>query len=497
MTGAHALQAAGARARACVLTALLTPSALACWPETPFNKDAGIAQYASSPCHCRPRGPARRLPGRRFAGHPSLLQSRSRVPCRRKHSCQIKCGQIITVPAWRCAPWRDSERRRSRALAVAWCGAFDTCGGPSLARPLRPSPRAAQQLTPVKCARAPVRGPFPVLAGFRAAAGTMVQRKTQKTSPYFSRFQVKFRRRRQGKTDYKARHALVIQDKNKYATKKYRLIVRFTKRDIVAQVAYATIAGDVVVAAAYAHELKEYGLKVGLTNYAAGYCVGLLIARRLLTKYGLAERYEGVEEADGEEFQVEREDDEGPRPFRCVLDAGLKRTSTGSKVFAVLKVRAAALHSADMNVRAPHARVKEGERARGEGRPGRGRAWRSAPARGAASIAPGLARGSSAPQSAVPVARTRPRLPPPRSTPRWWCAGRARRRPRRAAQQQALCRLRSRREAVRCGDHEEVHLWRPRGRCGQRRPAPPTMRRRPRAALAPAALAPAARPAKS
>ena len=33
---------------------------------------------------------------------------------------------------------------------------------------------------------------------------------------------------------------------------------------------YATIAGDVTIAAAYSSELPEYGLKVGLTNYSAG-----------------------------------------------------------------------------------------------------------------------------------------------------------------------------------------------------------------------------------
>ena len=33
---------------------------------------------------------------------------------------------------------------------------------------------------------------------------------------------------------------------------------------------YATIAGDITVSSAYAHELPRYGLKVGLTNYAAG-----------------------------------------------------------------------------------------------------------------------------------------------------------------------------------------------------------------------------------
>ena len=33
--------------------------------------------------------------------------------------------------------------------------------------------------------------------------------------------------------------------------------------------------------AAYSHELPRYGVKVGLTNYAAAYCTGLLLARRV------------------------------------------------------------------------------------------------------------------------------------------------------------------------------------------------------------------------
>ncbi|KAF5941413.1 hypothetical protein HYC85_019055 [Camellia sinensis] len=37
-----------------------------------------------------------------------------------------------------------------------------------------------------------------------------------------------------------------------------------------------------VLASAYAHELPRYGLEVGLTNYAAAYCIGLLLARRVL-----------------------------------------------------------------------------------------------------------------------------------------------------------------------------------------------------------------------
>lgn len=159
--------------------------------------------------------------------------------------------------------------------------------------------------------------------------------KDLKTPQYFKRYQVKYRRRRSGKTDYRARKRLVTQDKNKYGLPKYRLAVRFTNKDICMQVIRATIAGDIVETAAYAHELPKYGLKVGLTNYAAAYCVGLLIARRTLKKFGLDEEYVGQEEVTGEDYNVEA--GEGSRPFKAFLDVGIKRTSTGAKVFAALK----------------------------------------------------------------------------------------------------------------------------------------------------------------
>lgn len=47
------------------------------------------------------------------------------------------------------------------------------------------------------------------------------------------------------------------------------------------QIAYAKIEGDMIVCAAYSHELPKYGIAVGLTNYAAAYCTGLLLARRV------------------------------------------------------------------------------------------------------------------------------------------------------------------------------------------------------------------------
>jgi len=170
----------------------------------------------------------------------------------------------------------------------------------------------------------------------RRESDTMAFVKEIKNKAYFKRFQVKLKRRRKGKTDYRQRKGLIIQDKNKYATPKYRLVVRFSNKNITCQVVYATLTHDVVMAAAYSKELPSYGLNFGLTNYAAAYCTGLLLARRVLSKLGLAEAYKGLQEASGEDYLVE-ENDDGPRPFFCLLDVGLKRTSTGSKVFAALK----------------------------------------------------------------------------------------------------------------------------------------------------------------
>ncbi|ORX66398.1 60S ribosomal protein L5 [Basidiobolus meristosporus CBS 931.73] len=160
--------------------------------------------------------------------------------------------------------------------------------------------------------------------------------KLVKNKAYFKRFQVKYRRRREGKTDYYARKRLVVQAKNKYNSPKYRLVVRFTNSDVICQIVYAKIQGDFVLASAYSHELPKYGVKVGLTNYSAAYCTGLLVARRVLTKLGLADKYQGVEEADGTISLVEELED-APRPFKAFLDVGLKRTTTGSRVFAALK----------------------------------------------------------------------------------------------------------------------------------------------------------------
>merc|ERR1712000_84089 len=131
-------------------------------------------------------------------------------------------------------------------------------------------------------------------------------------SPYFSRFQTKYKRRRAGKTDYYARKRLIAQAKNKYNAPKYRLVVRFTNRDIICQLVTAELSGDKVFCATYSHELKRLDLD---------------------------EAFTGVEEADGEYKLTEAAEVDGEerRPFKCFLDVGLHRTSTGARVFGAMK----------------------------------------------------------------------------------------------------------------------------------------------------------------
>merc|ERR1712167_137559 len=78
---------------------------------------------------------------------------------------------------------------------------------------------------------------------------------------------------------------------------------------------------------------------VGLTNYSAAYCVGLLCARRLLASKGLADNFEGTPEvtAEFDDCYVHGNDEDGPNAFHALLDVGLKRTTLGSKLFSALK----------------------------------------------------------------------------------------------------------------------------------------------------------------
>jgi large subunit ribosomal protein L5e len=162
--------------------------------------------------------------------------------------------------------------------------------------------------------------------------------KVLKNKAYSKRYQTKWRRRREGKTDYFARRRLVVQEKNKYDSKKYRFVVRRTNKRIICQVIYATIQGDKTLVNADSTELTRFGVHAGLTNYASAYCTGLLAARRLLSlkDIGMADMYKGQLKPDGEIYSVQ-DHLESRRPFKAYLDVGITRTTTGNRVFGAMK----------------------------------------------------------------------------------------------------------------------------------------------------------------
>jgi len=116
-----------------------------------------------------------------------------------------------------------------------------------------------------------------------------------------SRYRVPLRRRREGKTDYQARKALVLSGKP-------RLVARSSLKNVTAQIVVAKPYGDEVLAAAHSRELKKYGWKAPTGNVPAAYLTGLLC--------GLKAKAKGVSEA--------------------ILDVGLISPSKGSRLFAAL-----------------------------------------------------------------------------------------------------------------------------------------------------------------
>ncbi len=116
-------------------------------------------------------------------------------------------------------------------------------------------------------------------------------------------YRVPFRRRREGKTDYRARRALVL-------SRLPRLVVRRTLKHTIVQIVKAEVAGDNVVASAHSRELaKTYGWQGNCRNVPAAYLTGLLCGFKAVVH--------GVKEA--------------------VLDIGLNSSSRGARVFATLK----------------------------------------------------------------------------------------------------------------------------------------------------------------
>lgn len=72
-----------------------------------------------------------------------------------------------------------------------------------------------------------------------------------------------------------------------------------------------------------------------------------VVVIQILKKFNLDGIYGGAEKVTGEEYHVESVDGQ-PGAFRCYLDVGLARTTTGARVFGALK------GAADAGLEIPH-----------------------------------------------------------------------------------------------------------------------------------------------
>jgi large subunit ribosomal protein L18 len=117
------------------------------------------------------------------------------------------------------------------------------------------------------------------------------------------RYRVPFRRRREGRTNYRSRRALVLSGVP-------RLVVRLSLNHAIVQVIEAEAVGDKVLVSAHSRELtKTYGWVGNCGNIPSAYLTGLLCGFKAAAK--------GVDKA--------------------FLDIGLHIPSKGTRIFAALK----------------------------------------------------------------------------------------------------------------------------------------------------------------
>ena len=126
-------------------------------------------------------------------------------------------------------------------------------------------------------------------------------------------YSMKLKRRKQGKTDYKKRLALLKAGKPWF-------VARVKNNEVIAQIISYKPGGDEVKASATSIELRKLGWKKHCGNKSSAYLTGFLCGKRAVNN-GLKE---------------------------CNLDIGLHTPVTGSNVFAVLK------GAVDAGVKIPH-----------------------------------------------------------------------------------------------------------------------------------------------
>lgn len=113
---------------------------------------------------------------------------------------------------------------------------------------------------------------------------------------------ISYRRKREGKTNYKKRLKLLI-------SKTPRLVIRSTNKQIIVQIAEYNPDGDKIICGANSGILKKSGWKYSCNSLPACYLTGLLLGKKALLK----------------------------KTNKAILDSGLQTLVPGSRIYAALK----------------------------------------------------------------------------------------------------------------------------------------------------------------
>lgn len=127
------------------------------------------------------------------------------------------------------------------------------------------------------------------------------------------RFRVPFRRRREKRTDYRYRRALIKSGLP-------RAVVRISNRHVRIQIANYDPAGDIIIASAFSGELRSAGWAGNCDNTPGAYLTGMLAGKRCLSA--------GIEEV--------------------IMDIGMHVSTKGSTIYAAMK------GIIDAGVKVPH-----------------------------------------------------------------------------------------------------------------------------------------------
>jgi len=113
---------------------------------------------------------------------------------------------------------------------------------------------------------------------------------------------IAFRRKREGKTDYRKRLKLLVSEKP-------RIVIRRSLNNIIVQIVEYNGDGDKVIAGVSSRALLKFGFKGHRGNKKAAYLSGLLAGKKASEK--------GVKE--------------------CIADIGIVRSTKGSRIYAAVK----------------------------------------------------------------------------------------------------------------------------------------------------------------